>query len=585
MDEVLPQDNGQNSEFERWNRTLNASEENEGDSLGQKVRTLFETEYNGEKEFGPQGLVDYWTKLKDGIIRRQTDPRSDTALDSLQVDDRGKRFDEDNEKMKIVREYLEKEVWGDELVEKTPHYLTWRKDRVESLINSGVDAEALYSRVLMGERNNLWADGDLECNKYGNGAEGRSTRNDVGFNILVSSDFLPLMEGQGVDIDGNDILVRTYNPDIIAENVETLCRYGVDINSLMDEIQDYPYAIAGNVGALLSAGARIDIDDLVASLTDRQKVGYLKNLCEHGDKIDVGELIESAWQKAEEEDKESDTDNGFKDSRHSLMDELMWRAKTVIEYGGHDAVDILRSKLKILGLDEKEAELLAEIPDEKIDEFGLSNEDKERRQRKWEEINVTEADKEMIKNSNFNGVDIGLDINKPASPEAEDKMNYYLKPFCNLDPSGSVWSKSNLSERKRICTEMVNFLRERLGITMEARIVFSELRDNVGGHMGSTKDGRGLETAINTKHLEEMDNLYAIEVITHETWHFYQIQCMLLDPLSDVGKIYNKNMNHYIHQEDNEEKYMDQPLEEEAYRFGRMFREYAKELEIKLNGR
>ena len=585
MSEVLLRDNEQNSEFERWDRVLNSSEENEGDSLDKKVHALFETEYNGERKFGPQGLVDYWTKLKDDIARKQADLQSDSTPDLSQADELRKRFNEDNKKMMIVREYLEKEIWGDELVKKNIFDLTWNKERIEPLINSCTDAEAIYSRVLMGERNIIWADGDLESNKYGSGLKGKSTINDAGFDILVSSDFLPLMEGWGVDIDGNDILARTYDPGIIAENVETLCRYGVNINVLMNKIQDYPYAIARNLGALLSAGAIIDIDGLVASLDVPQKVSYLENLCRYGGKIDIGELIESAWQEAERENKERGVDNVFQDSRHNLIGALMRKSKTIIEHGGRNAVDILRGKLETLGLDDDEAKLLADIPNEKIDEFGLSNEDKERRLKKWEEINVTEADKEMVKNSNFNGVDISLDIDKPASPEDEDRMNYYLKTFCDIGSSGSVWSKSDLSERKIICTEMVNFLRERLGITMEARIVFSELNDNTGGHMGSTKDGRGLETAFNSKHLEKMDSLYAIEAITHETWHFYQIQCALFDPMSDIGKIYKKNLDQYVHMDDGEEEYLSQPLEEEAYRFGRMFREYVEKLEKKLNNK
>lgn len=585
MGEVISEKNEQNSEFERWNKILNPSEEDEVEKLNQKVRALYESDYSGEKEFGPQGLVDFWVGLKDDFVKNQADLENDSMLDSSRVDSLRKQSNEDNEKMKLIREYLEKEVWGDELVEKQPFDLTWRKERIESLINSGTDAEALYSRVLMGERNIIWADGDLESNKYGSGLEGKSTINDAGYDILASSDFLPLMEGWGVDIDGNDILARTYDPGIIAENVETLCRYGVDIDVLMDMIQDYPYAIAGNLGTLLSAGAKIDINGLVISLTNRQKVGYLENLCRYGSKINIGELIESTWQETERKDKERDTDNGFQDSKHALIDELMRKSKTIIEYGGRNAVDILRSKLEILGLNDDEAKLLAEISDDKIDEFGLSDEDKERRLRKWEEINVTEADKEMVKNSNFNNVNIGLDIDKPASPEDEDKINYYLKTFCDIDSSGSAWSKSGLSERKKICTEMVNFLRERLGITMEARIVFSELDDNTGGHMGSTKDGRGLETAFNSKHLEKMDSLYAIEIITHETWHFYQIQCALFDSLSDMGKIYKKNLDQYVHMNDNEEDYLNQPLEEEAYRFGRMFREYVKKLEAKLNNK
>lgn len=584
MGEVISEKNEQNSEFERWNKILNPSEEDEVEKLNQKVRAIYESDCSGEKEFGPQGLVDCWVGLKDDFVKNQTDLENNSMLDSSRVDSLRKQSNEDNEKMKLIREYLEKEVWGDELVKKTPHELTWYKEEIEPLINSSADAEALYSRVLMGERNIIWAEGDLESNKYGSGPEGKSTINDVGFDILVSSDFLPLIEGWGVDIDGNDILARTYDPGIIAENVETLCRYGVDIDALMNKIRDYPYAVAGNLGALLSTGAKIDIDGLVTSLTDRQKIRHVENLCRYGGKINISELIESVWQEAERKDKERDADNRFQDSKHALIDELMRKSKTIIEYGGRNAVDILRSKLEILGLNDDEARLLAEIPDEKIDEFGLSDEDKERRLKKWGEINVTEADKQMVKNSNYNGVDIGLDIDKPASPE-EDKMNHYLKTFCNIDSSGSVWDKSDLSERKKICTEMVIFLKERLGITMEARIVFSELADNVGGHMGSTKDGRGLETAFNSEHLEKMNSLYAIEAITHETWHFYQIQCALFDSLSDMGKIYKKNLDQYVRMEDNEEEYLNQPLEEEAYRFGRMFREYVKKLEAKLNNK
>ena len=549
----------------------NLPEHNEGDNMYQEVYTLFETDYNGEKEFGPQGLVDYWTKLKDDLTKTQTD-------------DSNEQSDKINKKMRIVRKYLEKEVWGDKLVNETSFDLIFSKEDTESLINSGVDAEALYSKVLMGERNIAWADGDLESSKYGSGLDGKSTINYVGTDILVSSDFLPLMESQGVNIDGNDILARTiHDPSIIANNAETLCRYGADIDVLMSKIQDYPYVIASKLGVLLSAGARINVDDLVVSLNDYQKIGCLKNLCEHGGKINISELIESTWQEAEEKDKGKDINDGWIDNRHILIHELMREAKTVVEYGGRDAIDTLRNKLKTLELNDDEAKLLTEIPDEKIDEFGLSDEDKKRRSKKWGEINVTEADKEKVKNSNFNGIDVGLDINKPADPDAEDKMNYYLKTFCNFDSSGCVWNKSNLSERKRICTEMTTLLKERIGITMEARIVFSKLKDNHGGHMGPTKEGRGWEIAINSKYLEKMGSLYAIEVIAHETWHFYQFQCAFSDPPSDMGKIYNKNLNHYIDMDIDEEKYMNQPLEEEAYRFGRMFRDYVKKLETKLN--
>ena len=91
----------------------------------------------------------------------------------------------------------------------------------------------------------------------------------------------------GANIDINE-LVSSLDADMILENLDTLLKHGADVNNIVSNINSSD--IAYDLDTLLKYGADIDINKLVSELGSYDIAYNLDTLLKHGANIDINEL-------------------------------------------------------------------------------------------------------------------------------------------------------------------------------------------------------------------------------------------------------------------------------------------------------
>ncbi len=94
----------------------------------------------------------------------------------------------------------------------------------------------------------------------------------------------------GANIDINE-LVSSLDADMILENLDTLLKHGTDVNNIVSNINSSD--IAYDLDTLLKYGADIDINELVSELRAFDIAYNLDSLLQHGADIDINELVSS----------------------------------------------------------------------------------------------------------------------------------------------------------------------------------------------------------------------------------------------------------------------------------------------------
>ena len=94
----------------------------------------------------------------------------------------------------------------------------------------------------------------------------------------------------GANIDINE-LVSSLDADMILENLDTLLKHGADVNNIVSNINSSD--IAYDLDTLLKYGADIDINELVSGLRAFDIAYNLDSLLQHGADIDINELVSS----------------------------------------------------------------------------------------------------------------------------------------------------------------------------------------------------------------------------------------------------------------------------------------------------
>ena len=94
----------------------------------------------------------------------------------------------------------------------------------------------------------------------------------------------------GANIDINE-LVSSLDADMILENLDTLLKHGADVNNIVSNINSSD--IAYDLDTLLKYGADIDINELVSELRAFDIAYNLDSLLQHGADIDINELVSS----------------------------------------------------------------------------------------------------------------------------------------------------------------------------------------------------------------------------------------------------------------------------------------------------
>ncbi len=189
---------------------------------------------------------------------------------------------------------------------------------------------------------------------------------------------------------------------------------------------------------------------------------------------------------------------------------------------------------------------------------------------------VTEADKELIRNSNFHGH--GNEF--AFTPEKGDGFSTIIQKF-----SDESWQKLDKDERINAISELYGQLGEKLGITLpyalhtyEDDTTTTGYQENIddiyrancraSGEQFDENEPDRHDIFLNTRTLDRPES--TLNVASHEFYHLYQRQCEL-DPQDKLGSIYRANTENYTPCSVDSQAYMNQPLEEEAFRFGRMF--------------
>ena len=126
---------------------------------------------------------------------------------------------------------------------------------------------------------------------------GTLLRNGADINVILSNlkpnqiaNDLDTLIKYGADIDINE-LVSSLDADMILENLDTLLKHGADVNNIVSNINSSD--IAYDLDTLLKYGADIDINELVSELRAFDIAYNLDSLLQHGADIDINELVSS----------------------------------------------------------------------------------------------------------------------------------------------------------------------------------------------------------------------------------------------------------------------------------------------------
>ena len=157
-------------------------------------------------------------------------------------------------------------------------------DNLDTLLNRGADIDVNKLVLSLHPNTIIYRLGTL-------------LRNGADINVILSNlkpnqiaNDLDTLTKYGADIDINE-LVSSLDADMILENLDTLLKHGADVNNIVSNINSSD--IAYDLDTLLKYGADIDINELVSELRAFDIAYNLDSLLQHGADIDINELVSS----------------------------------------------------------------------------------------------------------------------------------------------------------------------------------------------------------------------------------------------------------------------------------------------------
>ena len=157
-------------------------------------------------------------------------------------------------------------------------------DNLDTLLNRGADIDVNKLVLSLHPNTIIYRLGTL-------------LRNGADINVILSNlkpnqiaNDLDTLTKYGADIDINE-LVSSLDADMILENLDTFLKHGADVNNIVSNINSSD--IAYDLDTLLKYGADIDINELVSGLRAFDIAYNLDSLLQHGADIDINELVSS----------------------------------------------------------------------------------------------------------------------------------------------------------------------------------------------------------------------------------------------------------------------------------------------------
>ena len=157
-------------------------------------------------------------------------------------------------------------------------------DNLDTLLNRGADIDVNKLVLSLHPNTIIYRLGTL-------------LRNGADINVILSNlkpnqiaNNLDTLIKYGANIDINE-LVSSLDADMILENLDTLLKHGADVNNIVSNINSSD--IAYDLDTLLKYGADIDINELVSELRAFDIAYNLDSLLQHGADIDINELVSS----------------------------------------------------------------------------------------------------------------------------------------------------------------------------------------------------------------------------------------------------------------------------------------------------
>lgn len=138
----------------------------------------------------------------------------------------------------------------------------------------------------------------------------------------------------------------------------------------------------------------------------------------------------------------------------------------------------------------------------------------------------------------------------------------------NIEPS--KWSQLDLDEKLDVCQCIANVEGRYLGISHELNCATADLADENGGYYSDATH----QIVINTSYLEEATSDELVDIVTHEAYHAYQYEQVLLyqslDPKSRNlhlfydASVYLDELSHYTDGSQDYGEYYGQKVESDA---------------------
>ena len=157
-------------------------------------------------------------------------------------------------------------------------------DNLDTLLNRGADIDVNKLVLSLHPNTIIYRLGTL----LRNGADIDVILSNLKPNQIAND--LDTLTKYGANIDINE-LVSSLDADMILENLDTLLKHGADVNNIVSNINSSD--IAYDLDTLLKYGADIDINELVSELRAFDIAYNLDSLLQHGADIDINELVSS----------------------------------------------------------------------------------------------------------------------------------------------------------------------------------------------------------------------------------------------------------------------------------------------------
>ena len=157
-------------------------------------------------------------------------------------------------------------------------------DNLDTLLNRGADIDVNKLVLSLHPNTIIYRLGTL----LRNGADINVILSNLKPNLIAND--LDTLIKYGANIDINE-LVSSLDADMILENLDTLLKHGADVNNIVSNINSSD--IAYDLDTLLKYGADIDINELVSELRAFDIAYNLDSLLQHGADIDINELVSS----------------------------------------------------------------------------------------------------------------------------------------------------------------------------------------------------------------------------------------------------------------------------------------------------